>query len=373
MKFTFKNMDRFNHKLHQHAVSDVLKDVLTKFTVGFLLDQSSDIVEYGLEYFTKLQEQQKLAGLADHLAINYNDDKTHSDCHGQNESMNTFSHKQRDSICELIELEFAGNEMGISDLKNHPKTNEQILLLTIALKSCLLFKTLEESEVNQIIDVMSPLFVVAEQIIFSKDQIDDTFYVIESGEVATLSGDSIEHTYQSADCFGELALLYNVPRETTVQALTNCTLWTLNRQTFRIILLTKSHQKYKTYKSLLKSFPVFKALTHDEQMMLIDALVSKIYAGGQWIYKQGDEPNGIYFIEEGTVSIQISNERGEIENLMYLNTGQYFGELSLFTTNERLVSAYAVDDVKLVFLQSDSFERLIGNCVRIIKRGYHHH
>lgn len=362
-------MEHLNYKSDQQLESDMLKDVLTKFTVGFLLNQSFDIVDYGLQYFTKLREQQKRVGLTNLSTINYNDDKTYSDRHGQNNSIVECSRKQRDSIFDLCELEYAGNDFGISELPNHPKTNEQILLLTMALGNCLLFKTLDESEVSQIICVMSPLFVVAEQTIFSKGQIDDTFYVIESGEV--FSDGSIKHTYQSTDCFGELALLYNVPCEATVKALTSCTLWTLDRQTFRNALLAKSQQKYETYKSLLNSFPIFEALTHDEQMMLIDALVSKTFRSDQWIFKQGDQPNGIYFIEEGSVSIQIRNASDETENLMVLKAGQYFGELSLFTMNERLVSAFAVDDVKLVYLESDSFDRLIGNFVRIIKRGYH--
>lgn len=51
----------------------------------------------------------------------------------------------------------------------------------------------------------------------------------------------------------------------------------------------------------------------------------------------------MYFIEEGSVSIRIEQENGEVE-ISVLGKGQYFGELALVTHRARAASAYAASD-----------------------------
>jgi cAMP-dependent protein kinase regulator len=68
------------------------------------------------------------------------------------------------------------------------------------------------------------------------------------------------HTYDSSGSFGELALLYNMPRAATIQAATEGSLWGMDRQTFRRILLKSAFKKRKMYESLLESVPMLKAL-----------------------------------------------------------------------------------------------------------------
>jgi cGMP-dependent protein kinase len=38
---------------------------------------------------------------------------------------------------------------------------------------------------------------------------------------------------KTGECFGEMALLYNVPRSATIKTLTNCYFWTLESQAFK--------------------------------------------------------------------------------------------------------------------------------------------
>jgi len=54
----------------------------------------------------------------------------------------------------------------------------------------------------------------------------------------------------------------------------------------------------------------------------------------------------MYFIEEGNVSIRITQDGGEVE-ISNLKKGQYFGELALVTHRPRAASAYAADNVKV--------------------------
>lgn len=95
------------------------------------------------------------------------------------------------------------------------------------------------------------------------------------------------HTYENRGSFGELALLYNMPRAATIKATSEGQLWALDRQTFRRILLKSAFRKRKMYEALINSVPMLKTLQPYERMNLADALIPKIFGSGERIIKQG--------------------------------------------------------------------------------------
>lgn len=54
----------------------------------------------------------------------------------------------------------------------------------------------------------------------------------------------------------------------------------------------------------------------------------------------------MYFIEDGTVSVKIFQDGGDVE-ISKLEKGQYFGELALVTHRPRAASVFAVKGVKV--------------------------
>ena len=95
------------------------------------------------------------------------------------------------------------------------------------------------------------------------------------------------HTYESRGSFGELALLYNMPRAATIKATCEGQLWALDRQTFRRILLKSAFRKRKMYEALINSVPMLKTLQNYERLNLADALIPKSFGAGERIIKQG--------------------------------------------------------------------------------------
>lgn len=61
----------------------------------------------------------------------------------------------------------------------------------------------------------------------------------------------------------------------------------------------------------------------------------------------GDVADGMYFIEDGSVSIRLEQDGGGEVEIAMLNKGQYFGELALVTHRPRAASAYATTDIKI--------------------------
>uniref|UniRef100_A0A1A9VPC1 cAMP-dependent protein kinase type II regulatory subunit n=1 Tax=Glossina austeni TaxID=7395 RepID=A0A1A9VPC1_GLOAU len=248
-----------------------------------------------------------------------------------------------------------------------PKSDEQRARLIESVKNVLLFRSLEQEQMSQVLDAMFERRVTPGELIIRQGDDGDNFYVIESGVYQVIVNDNHIHTYNNSGIFGELALLYNMPRAATVQAETAGLLWAMDRQTFRRILLKSAFKKRKMYESLLNSVPMLKALQNYERMNLADALISKRYASSERIIKQGDVADGMYFIEDGTVVVKMDQEGSEIE-ISRLSKGEYFGELALVTHRPRAASVYAETDVKVAFLDTVCFERLLGKCSELLER-----
>ncbi|XP_023162796.1 cAMP-dependent protein kinase type II regulatory subunit isoform X2 [Drosophila hydei] len=344
-------------------VPDELKEVLLQFSISYLVEQPPDLIDFAAEYFNKLQANRPVIGSTDNTA---DDNQSVNSQEGDAEPPAVQSTRRKSVFAEAYDPEADDDDEGATAI--FPKTDEQRARLIESVKNVLLFRSLEKEQMNQVLDAMFERKVQPGDFIIRQGDDGDNFYVIESGIYKVYINDKHISTYTHTGLFGELALLYNMPRAATVQAETVGLLWAMDRQTFRRILLKSAFKKRKMYEELLNSVPMLKALQNYERMNLADALVTKTYENGERIIKQGDAADGMYFIEEGTVSVRMDQDNDEIE-ISQLGKGQYFGELALVTHRPRAASVYATGGVvKLAFLDTDAFERILGFLTDVLKR-----
>lgn len=88
---------------------------------------------------------------------------------------------------------------------------------------------------------------------------------------------------------------------------------------------------------------------------------------GQCIIREGDPADGMYFIETGRVRVTVTQGGTEVQAAEEV-AGEYFGEMALLENRGRSATVYALGTVKVAFLERDSFERLLGPCMDIMKR-----
>uniref|UniRef100_A0A131XJZ3 cAMP-dependent protein kinase type II regulatory subunit n=2 Tax=Hyalomma TaxID=34625 RepID=A0A131XJZ3_9ACAR len=255
----------------------------------------------------------------------------------------------------------------------HPKSDEQRERLGEAVKNILLFKSLDVNQMQEVIDAMFERKVKPGEVVIKQGDDGDNFYVIHSGTYHIFVNkdgkqDELVGKYDGTGSFGELALMYNMPRAATITAVTEGSLWAMNRQTFRRIVLKSAFKKRKEYENLLEKVPMLKSLNHYERMNLCDALMPRAYKDGDLIIMQGDAADGMYFIEDGTVRICVKKDGGNEMEVSRIGKGGYFGELALLTKKPRAASVYSVGPVKLAFLDVSAFERLLGPCKEIMMR-----
>jgi MFS family permease len=95
------------------------------------------------------------------------------------------------------------------------------------------FAVLTQRVIERLARDLTPVTAAAGTRLTTEGQGGDTFYVVESGQLqVTQAGGRVLRTLGPGDWFGEIALLKDIPRTSTVTALTEVALQALNRRPF---------------------------------------------------------------------------------------------------------------------------------------------
>ncbi|XP_051917415.1 cAMP-dependent protein kinase type II-beta regulatory subunit-like [Hippocampus zosterae] len=393
-----------------------LTELLQSFTVEVLRNQPRDLLDFALQYFTRLKDRESrrrrsssssnsssnrrraLSGPDgdDHggepppraagKAVNFLDEAMQIDSENGEEEDEDEEEFQAPTINRFIRRASvcaeAFNPDEDDDEKEprvaHPKTDEQRQRLQEACRDILLFKNLEPEEMAQVLDAMFEKFCAEGERVIDQDDDGDNFYVIERGTFSVLvkveGGEKLVGRYDNRGSFGELALMYNTPRAATVVAALPGALWCLDRLTFRRIIVKNNAKKRKLYEAFIETLPLLTSLELSERMKVVDVISTKVYCDSQRIIAQGESADCFYIVESGRVRITMKRSRTKKEQdeeeveIATCSRGQYFGELALVTNKPRAASAYAVGSVKCLVMDVKAFERLLGPCMDIMKR-----
>lgn len=93
---------------------------------------------------------------------------------------------------------------------------------------------------------------------------------------------------------------------------------------------------------------------------LIDFLEKRTYKKGDYVFREGEIPDGLYFIESGEVSIVSSKGKRKKEEIRFrlMKGGGLFGEMGLYSGEPRTANALVERESELYFLSNESFKRL---------------
>ena len=119
--------------------------------------------------------------------------------------------------------------------KNNPNKEDYDLIYNIIDKHFFM-QTLNQQARNEIIITMSLCKVKKNTTLFTQGANGNYWYIVHEGKLEKIFDDKKKVDLGKGDSFGELALIYDSPRDSTVKAITDCQLWVLKREVFRKIL-----------------------------------------------------------------------------------------------------------------------------------------
>lgn len=272
-----------------------------------------------------------------------------------------------------------------------PKSEEQMQRIRGSIGNNLLFRNLEQDQYRDVLLAMKEVKVDANVTVIEQGAQGDYFYVVESGtldvyvrspprgdddQTSSSLGDK-KVSYGPGSSFGELALLYAQPRAATVLSTSPCTLWALDRMTFRSILMETNSRRRALYEKFLMDVPLFERLSAAERAKISDSLELREYAPGQSIISQGERGSEFFIIVEGNAEVRKTKEGGREEVVGKLSRGDYFGELALLNNAPRAATVAAVPTqeeaaptakLRVVTMSERAFTRLLGPLAGILER-----
>ncbi|KAG9449193.1 hypothetical protein H6P81_009158 [Aristolochia fimbriata] len=293
-----------------------------------------------------------------------------------------------------IESSLENGHVWVPPSASHRKTWEEEAHIERALREHFLFRKLTDSQCHVLLDCMQRVDVNPGDIVVQQGGEGDCFYVVGSGEFEVLATQEekneevrVLHRYtaEKLSSFGELALMYNKPLQSSVRAVTSGTLWALKREDFRGILMSEFSNLPSL--KLLRSVEILSRLTILQLSHVADSLLELSFSDGQTLI-DGNEPiKGLYLIQKGQVRLSYETDlmerRPNLCSLSYDNNkvedhtqdgnhhsvekgeGSYFGEWTLIGEDIESLTAVAIGHVVCLVLTKEKFESAIGPLTKL--------
>ncbi len=205
------------------------------------------------------------------------------------------------------------------------------------------------------------------EVIFKRDDYCSDFYSVLSGSVSIQT----EHKPQSVSAFniaagnffGEIALLSGRRRSGTAIANENCVLIETPRRSILKLLhslpaVRRTLDGVALKRVVQNSFGA--TLGESQFELLIQGAKLKKYATGDVLFSEGDQADGLYMIQRGSVTVS-RLVQGLESVLAYVPAGHYVGEMALVSKQPRTATVRAASPTEVILLDAERVKTVIQN------------
>ena len=264
--------------------------------------------------------------------------------------------KKKNAVMDSrIMLDFS-QEAVTAEVHEVNKSSKDIELIRRSLSKHFIFQNLRESYLTVIIHHMRLHSMKPSEVVFTQGNSANNFYVVSKGKLEVIVNNKKIKVLSAGDSFGEMALLHNTLRTATVQTITNCNFWVLDRKTFRSTLELLEQANYEENKAFIESIPIFEVLSKSQKENLVHSLTNHSFMPGCAIVNEGDPGDLLYIIKQGIVLVTKNNQE-----VRKMGKGFYFGEQALLYSSPRTATVTAVDHAKCVAISGSELNEILGN------------
>jgi CRP-like cAMP-binding protein len=229
-----------------------------------------------------------------------------------------------------------------------------------ALRSVPLFRGLTDDDLKALALTMTPVTVERKQVIFNEDDPGDAFYVVMEGVFEVLKNQPAPSRRKKTigwlhpgDGFGEIALLDNSTRTTTIRAARPGRLLRLGKSDFDQLIVNKMGGEH--VRTLLQSAAFLGRLTilggwpFDDLLRYAQRCRTQRYQAGTQVLSKNEGNIWFFLIFDGAFEVRDGKKA-----LRRLHAGDYFGEISLLEHGIATADVVALEDSRcLVMTRAD--------------------
>ena len=135
----------------------------------------------------------------------------------------------------------------------------------------------------------------------------------------------------------------------------------------KLYVLKKKREESAAILSRLAKVELVRSLPPEDMEDVLLCVLPMHVRAGETIFRQGDQGDALYLIDEGAIDILTNNAstQGGGSALAHLGQGQSFGEMALLTGEPRTASAIAVSDSSLLRIDKVHFDELLDRSARL--------
>jgi cAMP-dependent protein kinase regulator len=240
---------------------------------------------------------------------------------------------QRRGICgEVFGSHHLWEDYEVPAVQRKSTVNSRILF---RLKSLFLFKDFDDQDINRIIAAMAEISCPQGVLIANEGKNEGDMFVIDSGEleiVKDFEGESaIIKILKEGEMFGEMSMLYNMPRWASVRTRTASVLFKLDRRSYYCLINERNLRKRKIFQSALAKVEVLKELEPEEKYKLEDLVKEIPIHLNQYVVREGKLNKSFYIVESGKFIALKKEKNGHEKILSEFKEGDVFGENCLYS------------------------------------------
>ncbi|XP_012225214.1 cGMP-dependent protein kinase, isozyme 1 isoform X2 [Linepithema humile] len=210
---------------------------------------------------------------------------------------------------------------------------------------------------------MYPKKIKGQTRLISQGETGSHLYVSASG-IFEINVNNVSYgSFGPGVAFGELALLYNTKRSSSIDAQTDGQIWVLDRKVFQAIMQRTDEESTQYNIQVLRRLSVLQTFPEEVLLKMSDLITVEFYCSHSYIIREGDPGDKFFIIHGGSVRITKLNPYGIEEELTVLEKGDYFGEKALYDNGDtkRQASAIALPPGTECFtIDRESFLNYLG-------------
>jgi CRP-like cAMP-binding protein/Fe-S-cluster-containing hydrogenase component 2 len=200
--------------------------------------------------------------------------------------------------------------------------------------------------------------------IFKRNDYSTTFFFVVEGELDVLIDDDdvADDTLKAGDFFGEMALVSGRRRPGTVRARTQCVLIETPRRVMQKLIGSVPSMRRVLNEVAIKTVVqicIGLSLSEEDLNDLANNATLKSYAAGEELFREGDQADGLYLIQSGSVTVSRMIGGREVV-LFYVAAGNYVGEMSLVSGEPRYATVRAAIATEAVLIDAGRMSDIIA-------------